>query len=284
MSGKLYFCATPIGNLGDITLRVLDVLRAADLVVAEDTRHTRKLLSHFDISKPLLSCHEHNEAERVDQILERVVAGETVAVVSDAGMPGISDPGAQLIEAAIARHIEWTVLPGPSAVLTGLILSGLPADQFVFLGFPPRRKQERILWLKNYLDLTFTLIFYEAPHRIAACLRDLEAVFGSRPAALVREISKRFEEVERGDLAELAALYATKEARGEFVLVVGGADEPSEKQISDADALLQVQQMIARGVGPSQAIKEVAAEHGLSRRVLYNSYHQLSGVDRGEGC
>ncbi len=269
MAGQLCFCATPIGNLGDITLRVLEVLREA-----EDTRHTRKLLTHFDIHKPLLSCHEHNEVARVEEILQRVAAGELVAVVSDAGMPGISDPGSKLIAGAIEKQLPWTVLPGPSAVLTGLVLSGLPTEQFVFLGFPPRRKQERLAWLRDLANLPFTLVFYEAPHRISALLTDLQSVLGKRPAALVREISKQFEEVERGSLEELARLYTTKVARGEYVVVVGGAIETTTAAPSGEEAVGRVEQLVGAGRGPSEAIKEVARELGISRRVLYNRYHQ----------
>lgn len=274
MVGKLCFCATPIGNLGDITLRVLEVLRDADLIVAEDTRHTRKLLNRFDIHKPLLSCHEHNEAARTDEILQRVAAGELVAVVSDAGMPGISDPGAKLIAGAIAKQLPWTVLPGASAVLTGLILSGLSAQQFAFLGFPPRRQKERQAWLQGFANMPLTLVFYEAPHRLASLLSDMLAVYGARPAALVREISKQYEEVERGDLGELAELYASKTARGEYVVVVEGASLSEPETLPIADAVDRVKQLVATGWGPSKAIKEVSAEFGLSRREVYNSYHQ----------
>ncbi len=286
MAGKLCFCATPIGNLGDITLRVLEVLREADLIVAEDTRHTLKLLNHFDIHKPLLSCHEHNEAARVDEILQRVAAGELVAVVSDAGMPGISDPGAQLIAGAIAQQLPLTVLPGASAVLTGLILSGLPAQQFTFLGFPPRRQKERQAWLQGFADLPLTLIFYEAPHRLASLLADMLAVYGARSAALVREISKQYEEVERGTIEELAQLYASKTARGEYVVVVEGASQSEPEALPIADAVERVQQLVAAGRGPSQAIKEVSAEFGLSRREVYNSYHQSAEPTdpTQEGC
>jgi len=275
LSGKLYFCPTPIGNLGDITLRVLEVLRAADLVVAEDTRHTRKLLSHFDIHKPLLSCHEHNEAERVDEILERVASGQTIAVVSDAGMPGISDPGSLLAKAAIERGLPWTVLPGPSAVLTALVLSGLSTQQFLFLGFPPRQKKERQPWLEKLKALPYTLIFYEAPHRLSAFLTDLRATLGCRQAALVREISKQFEEVERGDLGQLAAIYESKVPRGEFVVVVDGAATEIQSNVpSLEEAIAAVKRLVGEGLEPSRAIKEVAQLLGIPRRTLYNSYHQ----------
>ncbi|HHW99622.1 MAG TPA: 16S rRNA (cytidine(1402)-2'-O)-methyltransferase [Firmicutes bacterium] len=279
MAGKLCFCATPIGNLGDITLRVLETLREADLIVAEDTRHTRKLLNHYDIHKPLLSCHEHNEAARTEEILQRVADGELVAVVSDAGMPGISDPGAQLIAGAIARQLPWTVLPGASAVLTGLLLSGLPAGQFAFLGFPPRRKKERRHWLESFKAVPLTLVFYEAPHRLADFLLDLFAVYGARPAALVREISKQYEEVERGTLEELSQLYASKMPRGEYVVVVEGGKAEQQGGLSLTDAVAQVRQLVATGQEPSMAIKKVSKEFGLSRREVYNSYHQSVGKD-----
>ena len=165
-------------------------------------------------------------------------------------------------------------MPGPSAVLTGLVLSGLPTEQFVFLGFPPRRKQERLAWLRDLANLPFTLVFYEAPHRISALLTDLQSVLGKRPAALVREISKQFEEVERGSLEELARLYTTKVARGEYVVVVGGAIETTTAAPSGEEAVGRVEQLVGAGRGPSEAIKEVARELGISRRVLYNRYHQ----------
>lgn len=282
MAGRLHFCATPIGNLGDITLRVLEVLREADLIVAEDTRHTRKLLNHFDIHKPLMSCHEHNEAARVEEILARVAAGEQIAVVSDAGMPGISDPGAKLIAGAIAQQLSWTVLPGASAVLTGLVLSGLPTEQFVFLGFPPRRQKERRAWLQEYAAIPLTLIFYEAPHRLTDFLADLLVAYGQRQAALVREISKQYEEVERGSLEELVQLYASKSARGEYVVVVAGATALQLEAMPIADAVILVQRLVASGQEPSMAIKQVSKEFCLSRREVYNSYHQSQEQDKPE--
>lgn len=282
MAGKLCFCATPIGNLGDITLRVLETLRAADLIVAEDTRHTRKLLNHYDIHKPLLSCHEHNEADRTEEILQRVAAGQLVAVVSDAGMPGISDPGAKLIAGAISQNLPWTVLPGASAVLTGLLLSGLPADQFAFLGFPPRRKKERLSWLGGFKALPLTLVFYEAPHRLPDFLLDLLAVYGPRSAALVREISKQYEEVERGTLEELSQLYTSKAARGEYVVVVEGGRGEQQGGLPLSEAVDRVRRLVVAGREPSVAIKQVSKELGLSRREVYNSYHQSSTEEEGK--
>lgn len=263
-------------------MRVLETLREADLIVAEDTRHTRKLLHHYDIHKPLLSCHEHNEAARTEEILQRVADGEIVAVVSDAGMPAISDPGAHLIAAAIERQLPWTVLPGASAVLTGLLLSGLPTGQFAFLGFPPRRGKERRLWLEDFKDIPLTLIFYEAPHRLVEFLQDLLAVYGPRWAALVREISKQYEEVERGTLADLVQLYNQKAPRGEYVVVVegGGREQPPTPSITEAVA--QVKRLVAEGLEPSRVIKKVSKEFGLSRREVYNNYHQSINRDDAE--
>lgn len=197
-----------------------------------------------------------------------------MAVVSDAGMPGISDPGARLIAGAIAKQLPWTVLPGASAVLTGLILSGLSAEQFAFLGFPPRRQKERRVWLQGYATIPMTLIFYEAPHRLAGFLVDLLGVYGKRQAALVREISKQYEEVERGTLQELVELYSSKTARGEYVVVVEGAVTPQVEAMPIADAVARAKQLVVAGQEPSMAIKKVSKEFGLSRREVYNSYHQ----------
>lgn len=276
MTGKLYLCATPIGNLGDITLRVLDVLRSVDLILAEDTRHTRKLLTHFDIHKPLLSYHQYNEAARTDEIIDRISQGENVALVSDAGMPCISDPGAKLAARVIEMELPWTVLPGPSACLTGLILSGLPADQFVFLGFPPRQRKARISWLQGISDLPFTLIFYEAPHRLADFLSDLHSVLGNRAAAVTRELTKRYEEIKRGNLAELALQYGQQSPRGEFVIVVEGAPlENGDHFVAWGEAIAAVESLVQKGLEPSRAIRQAANERGVSRRELYNRFHKI---------
>lgn len=278
MSGKLYFCATPIGNLQDVTLRLLDTLRTVDLIAAEDTRHTRKLLTHFDIHQPLTSLHEHNEHQKAEEIVAKVLSGQSVAVVSDAGMPGISDPGAKLVQAAIASGVPMTVIPGPSAVLTGLVISGLDTSRFLFLGFPPRAKAERQDWLRSLAAIPFTLIFYEAPHRLRQLLADLERLWPDRMAAAARELTKQYEEVRRGTVAEVAGFFRENEPRGEFVVLVAGSDQepqPAGEQGLDLlGALGAVHKLVEQGEEASLAIKSVAKQHGLSRRELYNLYHR----------
>jgi len=278
MSGTLYFCATPIGNLQDVSLRLLDTLRAVDLIAAEDTRHTRKLLTHFDVHCPLTSLHEHNEQEKADEIVAKVLTGQSVAVVSDAGMPGISDPGAKLVQAAVAGGVRMTVIPGPSAALTGLVISGLDTSRFVFLGFPPRGKAERQGWLRSLDAIPFTLIFYEAPHRLRQFLEALQLLWPERKAAVARELTKQYEEVRRGTVNELATFFRENEPRGEFVVLVSGSAgtaQPSDEQGLDlVGGLAEVQRLVERGEEASAAIKSVARQHGLSRRELYNLYHR----------
>lgn len=278
MSGTLYFCATPIGNLQDVTLRLLDTLRTVDLIAAEDTRHTRKLLTHFDIHRPLTSLHEHNEQQKADEIVAKVLAGQSVAVVSDAGMPGISDPGAKLVQAAVASGLPMTVIPGPSAALTGLVISGMDTSRFVFLGFPPRGKAERQDWLRSLDSIPFTLIFYEAPHRLRQFLDGISQLWPERKAAVARELTKQYEEVRRGTVGELAAFFRENEPRGEFVVLVSGSI--GNQQADDEQALdlpggvAEVHRLVERGEEASAAIKSVAKQHGLSRRELYNLYHR----------
>ncbi|MGI6345357.1 MAG: 16S rRNA (cytidine(1402)-2'-O)-methyltransferase [Bacillota bacterium] len=272
----LYLCATPIGNLADVTQRVLDVLRSVDLIAAEDTRHTRKLLAHYQIHKPLVSYHEHNEHSQAEELLRQVSAGAQVAVVSDAGMPGISDPGVVLVQKAVEQGLPFTVLPGPSAVLTALVLSGLDTDQFAFLGFPPRNSSKRRQWLETFRSLPLTLVFYEAPHRLQGCLKDLLESLGDRQIAVARELTKQFEEVRRGSLSEMVRFYAEHEPRGEFVLVVAGcSDEEGEGAEPDWEAALAaVDRLLAQGEETSAAIRQVALNQRISRRELYNLFHE----------
>ncbi len=274
VNGMLYLCATPIGNLGDITARVLDVLRSADIIAAEDTRNTRKLLNHFDIPTPLLSYHEHNQHQRGAELLARVSEGQVVAVVSDAGMPGISDPGAELVRSAIDQGLPFTVLPGASAVLMALVMSGLDASRFAYLGFPPRVRKARKEFIAEVAAIPMTLVLYEAPHRLCACLQDLLDMLGDRHAAAARELTKRYEEVKRGAISELIEWFSQHEPRGEFVVVVAGASPvQAVEQVGLPDAVREVAELVVVGDDPSTAIKTVAKRHGLSRRELYNLYH-----------
>jgi 16S rRNA (cytidine1402-2'-O)-methyltransferase len=220
----LYLIATPIGNLGDITLRALETLKLVDVIAAEDTRHSGNLLRHFEIKKPLLSYHAHNEARRTQELLARLEAGEKVAIISDAGMPGISDPGHRLLRACIERGIPYTVLPGPSAVLTALIGSGFPAEQFHFGGFLPTKsgQRERVLLAANAREETS--IFFESPYRLIKSLEVCAAHFPTRPVCVARELTKQFEEFRIGPAPEVLAHYSARTVKGEIVFLVSGTD------------------------------------------------------------
>jgi len=220
----LTFVPTPIGNLKDITLRALETLKAADYIVCEDTRHTSKLLMHYEISKPLLSFHEHSGGKAAADVLAKAEAGKNIAFVTDAGMPLISDPGFEIVREAIRRNIPFEVLPGPQAAVTALAVSGLAPDSFVFLGFLPQKPGKRKKEIERVKDYPETLIFYESPFRLLKSLNDLLEILGDREAAVARELTKKFEEVARGRLSELAEKFGTKEPRGEIVLVVAGAN------------------------------------------------------------
>lgn len=218
----LYLVATPIGNLGDITLRALETLRQVDVVASEDTRKTGLLLKHFEISKPQVSFHEHNEAKAGQKIMGLLAEGKSVAVVTDAGTPGISDPGYSLVQRAIAENLPVTMIPGPTALVMALVLSGLPAHSFTFRGFPPRKSGKRQRFLAVDAESPHTLVFYESPYRLKAFLEDALTVYGDRETAVCNELTKLFESVQRGRLSELIAHFATEEPRGEYVVVISG--------------------------------------------------------------
>jgi 16S rRNA (cytidine1402-2'-O)-methyltransferase len=219
----IYLVATPIGNLGDITLRALEILRSVDVVASEDTRRTGVLLQHFEIKKPQIAFHEHNERQIGERIVALVRQGKSVAVVSDAGTPGIADPGFTLVRRAIAEDLPFTLIPGPTAFVMALVLSGLPVHSFTFRGFPPRKPGPRKRFLAVDAAAPHTLIYYESPYRITALLRDAIEVFGDRQASLANDLTKLFEGVERGTLSELLSRVTSGKLRGEYVLVVAGA-------------------------------------------------------------
>lgn len=274
--GVLYLCATPIGNLEDITLRALRVLREADLIAAEDTRRTRKLLSHYQIHTPLTSYHQHNRKKKGEYLLNLLSSGKSVALVSDAGMPGVSDPGSELVAGALEKGCKIIPVPGPSAGITALVVSGLPTEQFVFTGFLPVAKKARREKLGELRRQRGTLIFYEAPHRIRETLAELIDTLGSRPAAAARELTKRHEEVIRGSLADLAEYFKANEPRGEFTLVVAGATgEESSPECKDPCLSLgpadHVFVLEAKGIGRKEAIHEVARLRGLPKREVYRA-------------
>jgi len=221
----LYLVATPIGNLGDITLRALETLRSVDYIASEDTRTTGVLLKHYDIHKPQIAFHEHNEARAGERVIGLLLAGSSVALVTDAGTPGISDPGYSLVRRAIDADIPVTMIPGPAGLIMAVVLSGLPLHSFTFRGFPPRKSGQRRRFLEVDLHSPHTLIFYESPFRLAAFLEDALAVYGDRPAALANDLTKLFEKVERGTLSQLHALVADEaKLKGEYIVVIGGAE------------------------------------------------------------
>jgi 16S rRNA (cytidine1402-2'-O)-methyltransferase len=278
LPGTLVIVATPIGNLGDFTRRAIDSLCDAAVIACEDTRVTAKLLSAYDIHTPMLAYHEHNAARVRPQLIERLKQGQIVALVSDAGTPLVSDPGYKLVEAAIAENIPVTAAPGASALLTALVLSGLPSDRFLFAGFLPPKGPARRTEIRALAAVPATLIFYEAPQRIAKVLADLLSVLGPRPAAVARELTKRFEEVRRGPLDELAAHYeAADQPKGEIVILVGppgsGADA-AEMTDDDIDTALKAA-LANHSVREAAAL--VAAETGLPRRAVYARALKLRG-------
>lgn len=265
--GILSIVATPIGNLEDITYRAVQTLREAAVIACEDTRHTRKLLTHFDIRTPTLSLHEHNEAARTQELLTRLEAGESVALVSDAGTPLISDPGFRLVREAAARGIRVSPVPGASALLAALAGAGLPTDAFRFCGFLPRKQGERRRLLESLAAETATLIFYEAPHRVLESLADIAAARRDPEVAAARELTKMHEEFIRGKASEVHAVLAARDmVRGEFTLVVGPAPALAEQPTTAAEA---VRALEAQGLSRMDAIKQIARDRGLPKREVY---------------
>jgi 16S rRNA (cytidine1402-2'-O)-methyltransferase len=268
VSAILYIVATPIGNLEDITLRALRVLREAGVIACEDTRRTRKLLEHFGIARPLVSYHEHNEARRASELVRKLEGGVDVALVSDAGTPLISDPGYRLVSAAIQAGITVTPIPGASAAVTALAASGLPTDSFRFCGFLPAKAAERRRTLERLRGETCTLIWYEAPHRVLETLADIEARMGGRPVVAARELTKIHEEFLRGTAGEIRAqLMSRPRVLGEIVLLVGQA--PARREDWDTPVEEAVRLLEQKGVGRMEAIKQVARSRGLAKREVY---------------
>ncbi len=268
----LYLIATPIGNLEDITLRAIRLLKEVSLIAAEDTRTSRKLLSHLDIHTPVTSLYEHNERAKVDTILSALERGD-VAVISEAGTPGLSDPGAQVVRAAVARGIRVVPIPGASAMVAALVASGLPTEQFLYLGFLPRGKRERRELLESVEHEMRTLVAFEAPHRLRDALRDLEAVLGNRPICAARELTKVHEEFLRGRVTELRAHFDRTAPRGEFTLVIAGMQKSTKEQAREiwpeSQIRKRVAQLLAQDVTRTEAVKRVARESGRDRREVY---------------
>lgn len=276
--GKLYVVGTPIGNLHEMSPRALDILKTVDLIAAEDTRHTRKLLSFFRFTTPLTSFHEHNQRSKKKEIVEQLLTGKTVALVSDAGMPAISDPGEELVEAAIQAGISVIPVSGPNAAINALVASGIPAQPFTFIGFLPRQKKDRQKELHRWSALPAALIFYEAPHRIKQMLKDCAAVLGNRKAAVARELTKKHEEWLRGTLEEVITYLEDTEVIGEYCVVIEGASD--DKQVSQdiwweqLEVVQHVQHYIEKGLDKKDAIRQAAKDRGVPKREIYQIFHE----------
>ena len=272
--GKLYLVPTPIGNLKDITLRALEVLKFVDIVAAEDTRQTLKLLNHFEIKKSLMSYHKHNEQEKSEDIIELLKEGHNIAIVTDAGTPGISDPGAVIVKKCINENIDFEVLPGATAITTALVYSGLDTTRFLFRGFIPRENKERKILLNEIKDVKESIILYESPYRVVSTLETLLEYLGNRNIAVCRELTKLHEEIKRGKIDELIDYFKNTAPKGEFVLVIEGKQqehidkENKEKweNLSIKDHILSVMES---GISKKEAIKYVAKERGLSKNEVY---------------
>lgn len=274
MAGKLFLCATPIGNLDDITLRVLETLKTADIIAAEDTRHTLKLLNHFEIKAKLTSYHEHNKHEKTDVLLQELLNGKNIALVTDAGTPAISDPGEELARAAFEAGVEVTSLPGASALVVALSMSPLSSRRFVFEGFLPPEKKERKALLESLRTETRTIVFYEAPHRLKKTLKELEEVLGDRRINLCRELTKVHEDMILSTIPKLCRYFEEQEPRGEMVLIIEGADPAVLKaeEVSaweEISAAEHVRLYMDKGYDEKEAMKLAAKDRGVSKRVIY---------------
>ena len=277
MAGTLYVVSTPIGNLEDITLRALRILKEADVIAAEDTRVTRKLTSHFDIHTPLISYHQHSGERKTGEILDMLGEGKNIALVSDAGTPGISDPGHELIEACIAEGIAIVPIPGPTAIIAALVTSGLPTARFSFDGFPPRKESERAAFFEGLRNDPHTICLYESPGRLVKTLKSICNILGDRRIAVVREITKVFEEVFRGPVSAAVERFDSYRVRGEIVIVIEGAspaesDEGTEREITLEERLVQ---LISEGFTERDAVRQVTAEFKLPKREVYSAALKL---------
>jgi 16S rRNA (cytidine1402-2'-O)-methyltransferase len=271
MSGKLYICPTPIGNLEDMTYRTVRILNEVDVIAAEDTRHSIKLLNHFDISKPLTSYHEHNKDSKGGYLIDKLLAGENIAIISDAGMPGISDPGEDIIKQAIENKIEIEVLPGATASVTALVGSGLETRKFAFEGFLDRDKKVRRDQLEEVKEERRTIIFYESPHRLKETLKDMLKILGNRKIAVNRELTKKYQEIIREDIETVINIFNEKDVRGEFVLIVEGFTgektvQNSYEELNDREYVLA---LIEEGMDKKDAIKLVCKNRKLKKDVVY---------------
>lgn len=274
MAGVLYLCATPIGNLEDLTLRCIRIIKEVDLIAAEDTRQTVKLLNHLEVKKPLVSYHEHNKAEKGRELVKRLLEGKSIALVSDAGMPAISDPGEDLVRLCIEQHIDVIAIPGATASLTALVVSGLPTRRFCFEGFLSTVKKERRERLAVLSKEPRTIILYEAPHRLKNTLEDIRESFGERRISVSRELTKKFEETKRGSIGEVIEFFRERDIKGEFVLVIEGINE---KELVDIEAKKwdnitveeHIKLYLRQGLDKKEAIMKVALDRKLPKKEIY---------------
>lgn len=276
--GILYVVATPIGNLEDLSDRTKRILQEVDVIAAEDTRHSKKLLHYLGISTPLLSYHEHNERQRAEHLIKRLEQGDSIALVSDAGMPGISDPGYILVQMATKKQIPVVPIPGPNAALSALACSGLPTDAFLFLGFLPREKKGRRDMIQKWKDFSETMVFYESPHRLEKTLADMWEIWGERQVAIARELTKKHEEWLRGSLSEVKNYIQKYGARGEYTLIIEGNKGLFSKEENhwweELTPIEQVDEYIRRGYSKKEAIQQTAQDRGIPKREVYQLYHK----------
>ncbi|MEW6109929.1 MAG: 16S rRNA (cytidine(1402)-2'-O)-methyltransferase [Nitrospirota bacterium] len=268
MKGILYIVSTPIGNLEDITFRALRTLKEVDVIAAEDTRHSLKLLNHYGITKPLISYWGEKEKVKSEEVIKKLDSGQSVALISDAGTPGISDPGNVLIKKTIEAGIDIVPVPGPTAFVAALSLSGFSTENFIFCGFLPARRTQRQKVLKELSFEQRTLVIYEAPHRILDTVAEMKETFGERKAVLVKELTKIYEEILRGSISEIFGRLADSKIAGEYVIVVEG--RPEENRHNIEDAIIEIKSLIKKGLGRKDAVKQIAEEYGLSKKELYD--------------
>lgn len=268
MKGTLYIVSTPIGNLEDITLRALRILKSVDVIAAEDTRHSLKLLNYYNISKPMISYWKEKEKIRSDELIERLKRGESIALITDSGTPGISDPGAIIIKRAIEEGFQPIAIPGPSAFIAALSISGLPTNEFVFIGFLPSKSKQRQDYLKNLYLESKTLIFYEAPHRILETLNDIRNIFGDRKCVVAKEITKIHEDILRGRISQIIEEIKKGKIAGEYVIIIEGKKDV--KKIINEEILSEIKLLMKKGLSRKEAVKKVAEEYGLSKKELYD--------------
>lgn len=273
--GTLYLVATPIGNLQDMTFRAIETLQAVDVIAAEDTRNTGLLLKHFEIDTRQMSFHEHNAHEKIPLLLDMLRSGQSIAQVSDAGLPSISDPGHDLVKAAIAENLPVVALPGASAGITALIASGLAPQPHIFYGFLPRKSGQQKAFFEEKKTYPETQIFYESPHRVTATLENMQAIYGDRSVVVVRELTKLYEEYRRGQISEILPSIAENPLKGECLIIVSGYEGKEIGESTEIDLVVAVESLIAGGSKPNQAIKEVAKRYQLRKQEVYDKYHGL---------